>query len=187
MRFELAVAVEQLLLQLVALAQSLAEEWRRHAPHRFIQGIDEEQAELGEQPLEQSLKGRAEGGAGLVRFSDHSRYLVAVRKWRKDFAQRIDRRRRNRDSAHRMLGSIHSVHAERDRPMIGAKYEAVVHFGEIVVLGSQPEHRHCRNALLGELRRQPGGRQRLVNRIGGAGEQTYLLARDHRDGSGPGQ
>ncbi len=86
-----------------------------------------------------------------------------------------------------MLGGIHSLHAERDRPMIGAKHEAVVDLGEIVVLGSQPENRDCRNALIGELRRQPGGRQCLVNRIGGPGEQTYLLARDHRYGSGLGQ
>lgn len=86
-----------------------------------------------------------------------------------------------------MLGGIHATHTERDRQMIGAKHEAMVDLGEIVILGSQPENWDGRNALPGQFLSQPRRRQSLVDGIGGAGEQAHLLTGYHRHGTGLGQ
>ena len=63
--------------------------------------------------------------------------------------------------------------------MVRAKHVSVIHLGEIVVLGGQPEDRYCGNSLSVQLLSQACRRQRLINAVCGTGEQAHLLPRHH--------
>ena len=63
----------------------------------------------------------------------------------------------------------------------------VIDFGEIVVLGGQPEYRDRIDSLRGQPLGQPYGRQRFVNGVGGTGEKADLLAGDYGNRTRPAQ
>src|SRR5882757_7576396 len=55
----------------------------------------------------------------------------------------------------------------------------MIHFGEIVVLGCQPEYRHGLNPSLGGLIRKLDRSQCLIDRVSGTSKQSHLLASDY--------
>ncbi len=59
----------------------------------------------------------------------------------------------------------------------------MIYFFQIVVLGRQPEHGNGVRPFFGQLASDMDRRQRLVNRIGGAAEQSDLLPGYDGDGS----
>ncbi len=67
--------------------------------------------------------------------------------------------------------------------MIGTEHKRMVHFGDVVILGGEPEHGNRGNALLAQLRGQSNGRQSFIDGVGGPGKQADLLPGDHRDRS----
>ena len=65
--------------------------------------------------------------------------------------------------------------------VLAIEHPGVVHFGEVVILGGQPEHGDRRNALRAERFGQLYRAERFVDGVCRAGEQAHLLARHHGD------
>src|SRR5271165_2285769 len=146
---ELAITIQQFLLQAVAFAQRLAQNRSGQPADRLVQRIQEQQAEFCEQPLEQGLKRGAERGARSVSLPHHSNHIVAVRKIRERLAELVERRIGNWNATYRTLGNSNTAYGQRDRAMVGVEHEIVAHLGEIVILGSEPKNRDGGNALPG--------------------------------------
>jgi hypothetical protein len=76
------------------------------------------------------------------------------------------------------------LHLEADGPAAAVIDVAMVDFGEVVILGGQPEDRHGADAVVAQLAGESGGGQGLVDRVDGSAEQADLLAGDDGDGVG---
>src|SRR5580692_6873202 len=115
--------------------------------YRFIQWIDKQQVLLRKQSLDQSLKCRAKSASRTVRCRNHFDHFFAVWKPGQSFAQLAERRFGDGNSAHRpFAGPTGATYAQRNRPMARIKNERVIHFGEIMILGSQPKDRDRRDS-----------------------------------------
>ena len=68
--------------------------------------------------------------------------------------------------------------------MVRVEDPGMVHFGEIVIFGGHPEDRHGGNAVGGQPFGEPGGVERLENRISGSRKKTHLLPGCHHHGTG---
>ncbi len=181
---ELLVAFDQVALEIVRVPQSFTQQRRGDAAQSGIQRVDEEYAPFVEQAPQQALESFAKRCAGRVSALHQSRNLFAEREGIERGVQLLERRVRDRDAAHRTL-RFRTFDLETNRFVSFVEDVRVVDFGEVVILGRQPENGDRGNVLVVEVARETCGRQCFVNRVRRAREQADLLPGDYRHGARP--
>ena len=74
--------------------------------------------------------------------------------------------------------------SDADGALVGIEDPGVIDFGEVVILGGEPEDGDGADARFGEAAGEADGGEGLVEGVGGAGEEADLLAGDDGDGVG---
>src|SRR5450631_1540271 len=106
----------------------------------------------------------------MVRLSHHPGNFFTEWKSRERLSQPVHWRANHGNGAYRTFHTATAIHAQLDGPMVRAKNVSMVHLGEIVVFGSEPENWYGRNSLSIQLFGQPRRCQRLVNAVRGSGK-----------------
>ncbi len=187
------IALDEPRLELGSHSQGLGQQRRADLADGGIERVEIQQVELGQQSLQERAEALAHGyirracAVAVSGFHD-GHHLMGEGQAGQRGAQLAQRRLGDGNSADgRGLGAgCGRGHAHCHGFSRRAKHPGVIHFGEIVILGGQPEHGHRRDALIAELPRHVRRRHGLINGVRRAGKQSDLLAGDDGHGAGLG-
>ncbi len=146
-----------------------------HAMEFRVRGIEDNHTPLPEQARIKAGEGRAHGFAGTVRLAHKIRRL-GIAQQRRSFLHHRQNLFPQPHLADWRSGNVVAGSRERSQQAIGAGKRHVIHFGEIVVIAGQPEHRNRVDARGRRLFRQFHRSERLVDGKRRSAEQADLLS-----------
>ena len=177
---EFFAAFEKEFVQFVAVSEGVAEKRRGEAMKAFIEGIEKDQAVVGENASEKSGEGAAIGGLGKIGFVEQIAEGLTEKRLGAydqvmDFLAETDTA-----DGHVRFGGL----GEREfLEFAFVEPGDVADFVDVVIFGGHPENRNGGDSFLREFFGGLDGAEGFVEGVGRAAEEADLLAADYGDGA----
>ena len=184
--FEFLRTIEQRFSERKGIVESAQKDRGNQAMETNVERIDENDSAACEQARHEPAESRAEGFARRIGFVQRTRNFVGARALQGlsgSADERLDGFAK-RDFAHALADIFVASGQVVARQAVARHPGRVIHLGEVVVLGGEPEDGHGIDAAARGFFRDAHRGDRFIKGVRWAGEKPYLLARDDRNRAG---